>query len=185
MPLRLIANAETVFRNRDPSVRGAQAHAGSRRAHRRPLDRPRELPRHLALSRRRRRHDGARFATVSATLPLRPSSSGSTRLAASVDGSRGRSSPPSPRAMRLNRCSAPMSAPRVPPGCRLSPAITPRTSPSRGSAARALNRSPPILSAKAEFFSEPFEVSRFVVFSSRASVGGGPYVVEAAYPLED
>jgi RNA 2',3'-cyclic 3'-phosphodiesterase len=35
------------------------------------------------------------------------------------------------------------------------------------------------------FISEPFEVSRFVLFSSRASVGGGPYVVEAAYPLED
>ena len=31
----------------------------------------------------------------------------------------------------------------------------------------------------------PFTVSRFVLFSSRASVGGGPYVVEAAYPLED
>ena len=29
----------------------------------------------------------------------------------------------------------------------------------------------------------PFKVSRFVLFSSRASVGGGPYVVEAAYPL--
>src|SRR5204862_6993516 len=29
----------------------------------------------------------------------------------------------------------------------------------------------------------PFAVSRFVLFSSRASVGGGPYVVEAAYPL--
>jgi 2'-5' RNA ligase len=26
-------------------------------------------------------------------------------------------------------------------------------------------------------------VSRFVLFSSRASIGGGPYVVEAAYPL--
>jgi 2'-5' RNA ligase len=35
------------------------------------------------------------------------------------------------------------------------------------------------------FSSEPFEVNRFVLFSSRASVGGGPYVVEAAYPLED
>src|SRR4051794_39336828 len=33
------------------------------------------------------------------------------------------------------------------------------------------------------FRSLPFEVSRFVLFSSRASVGGGPYVVEAAYPL--
>ena len=29
----------------------------------------------------------------------------------------------------------------------------------------------------------PFHVSRFVLFSSRASVGGGPYVVEADYPL--
>ena len=29
----------------------------------------------------------------------------------------------------------------------------------------------------------PFTVSRFVLFSSRASVGGGPYIVEAAYPL--
>jgi 2'-5' RNA ligase len=29
----------------------------------------------------------------------------------------------------------------------------------------------------------PFKVSRFVLFSSRASVGGGPYVIEAAYPL--
>ena len=28
-----------------------------------------------------------------------------------------------------------------------------------------------------------FNVSRFALFSSRASVGGGPYVVEAAYPL--
>src|SRR5689334_590787 len=32
---------------------------------------------------------------------------------------------------------------------------------------------------------EPFTVSRFVLYSSRNSVGGGPYVVEAAYPLED
>jgi 2'-5' RNA ligase len=39
------------------------------------------------------------------------------------------------------------------------------------------------LSARAAFRSSPFPVSRFVLFSSRASVGGGPYVVEAAYPL--
>jgi 2'-5' RNA ligase len=32
---------------------------------------------------------------------------------------------------------------------------------------------------------ESFMVSRFVLYSSRNSVGGGPYVVEAAYPLED
>lgn len=35
------------------------------------------------------------------------------------------------------------------------------------------------------FVSMPFEVNRFVVFSSRNSVGGGPYVVEAVYPLDD
>ena len=39
------------------------------------------------------------------------------------------------------------------------------------------------LSARAAFRSPPFLVSRFVLFSSRASVGGGPYVVEAVYPL--
>lgn len=31
--------------------------------------------------------------------------------------------------------------------------------------------------------SAPFRVSRFVLYSSRASTGGGPYVVEADYPL--
>jgi RNA 2',3'-cyclic 3'-phosphodiesterase len=30
----------------------------------------------------------------------------------------------------------------------------------------------------------PFTVERFVLFSSRPNVGGGPYVVEEAYPLE-
>ena len=39
------------------------------------------------------------------------------------------------------------------------------------------------LAVRAPFRSPPFKVSRFVLFSSRASVGGGPYVVEAAYPL--
>lgn len=34
------------------------------------------------------------------------------------------------------------------------------------------------------FFRTPsFQVERFVLFSSRNSVGGGPYVVEASYPL--
>jgi 2'-5' RNA ligase len=32
---------------------------------------------------------------------------------------------------------------------------------------------------------ESFMVTRFVLYSSRNSVGGGPYVIEAAYPLED
>jgi 2'-5' RNA ligase len=39
------------------------------------------------------------------------------------------------------------------------------------------------LSARGLFQTRPFAVSRFVLFSSRASVGGGPYVVEASYPL--
>jgi 2'-5' RNA ligase len=39
------------------------------------------------------------------------------------------------------------------------------------------------LSSRALFRPLTFEVSRFVLFSSRASVGGGPYVVEASYPL--
>ena len=40
------------------------------------------------------------------------------------------------------------------------------------------------LAARAHYRSGPFEVARFVLFSSRASVGGGPYVVEEAYPLD-
>jgi len=39
------------------------------------------------------------------------------------------------------------------------------------------------LSTRGGFRWPAFKVSRFVLFSSRASVGGGPYVVEAAYPL--
>ena len=41
------------------------------------------------------------------------------------------------------------------------------------------------LAARGHFRCSPFEVSRFVLFSSRASVGGGPYVVEADYPLAE
>jgi 2'-5' RNA ligase len=39
------------------------------------------------------------------------------------------------------------------------------------------------LAMRGGFFARSFEVSRFVLFSSRASTGGGPYVVEADYPL--
>jgi 2'-5' RNA ligase len=39
------------------------------------------------------------------------------------------------------------------------------------------------LSERGFFRTAAFPVSRFVLFSSRASVGGGPYVVEASYPL--
>jgi 2'-5' RNA ligase len=39
------------------------------------------------------------------------------------------------------------------------------------------------LSARGYFRTSPFRVSRFVLFSSRSSVGGGPYVIEESYPL--
>jgi RNA 2',3'-cyclic 3'-phosphodiesterase len=39
------------------------------------------------------------------------------------------------------------------------------------------------LAIRQPFRLPPFSVSRFVLYSSRASVGGGPYVVEAGYPL--
>src|ERR1700691_5489421 len=39
------------------------------------------------------------------------------------------------------------------------------------------------LATRAHYRSASFEVARFVLFSSRSSVGGGPYVVEADYPL--
>lgn len=39
------------------------------------------------------------------------------------------------------------------------------------------------LALRGSYRSVPFHVPRFVLMSSRDSVGGGPYVVEAAYPL--
>jgi 2'-5' RNA ligase len=39
------------------------------------------------------------------------------------------------------------------------------------------------LASRGAFRSLSFVANRFVLFSSRDSVGGGPYVVEAAYPL--
>lgn len=39
------------------------------------------------------------------------------------------------------------------------------------------------LGARQPFRSPAFAVSRFVLYSSRNSVGGGPYVIEAEYPL--
>jgi 2'-5' RNA ligase len=51
-----------------------------------------------------------------------------------------------------------------------------------------LRNTPPELVARAlgkigAFRSEPFPVGSFVLFSSKPKVGGGPYVVEATYPL--
>ena len=39
------------------------------------------------------------------------------------------------------------------------------------------------LSARGYFRTAPFPVADFVLFSSRASTGGGPYIAEARYPL--
>ncbi|HEY4141831.1 MAG TPA: RNA 2',3'-cyclic phosphodiesterase [Pseudolabrys sp.] len=39
------------------------------------------------------------------------------------------------------------------------------------------------LATRGLFRTKAFAVKRFVLFSARASVGGGPYVVEAGYPL--
>ena len=39
------------------------------------------------------------------------------------------------------------------------------------------------LSARGNFSASPFRVGRFVLMSSRDSVGGGPYIVEEAWPL--
>jgi len=39
------------------------------------------------------------------------------------------------------------------------------------------------LGLRGGFSTAPVEIDRFVLFSSRDSVGGGPYVVEEAYPL--
>lgn len=39
------------------------------------------------------------------------------------------------------------------------------------------------LAGRGFFRTAPFRVREFVLFSARASTGGGPYVVEASYPL--
>ncbi len=53
--------------------------------------------------------------------------------------------------------------------------------------ARLKNASPEAvahyLSARGNFSTAPFRVGRFVLMSSKDSVGGGPYIVEEAWPL--
>src|SRR5690606_18142696 len=53
--------------------------------------------------------------------------------------------------------------------------------------ARLKNASPEAvahyLSSRGNFAAMPFRVGRFVLMSSRDSVGGGPYIVEEAWPL--
>jgi 2'-5' RNA ligase len=40
------------------------------------------------------------------------------------------------------------------------------------------------LSARGNFATLPFKVGRFVLMSSRDSIGGGPYIIEEAWPLQ-
>ncbi|WP_102960663.1 RNA 2',3'-cyclic phosphodiesterase [Mangrovicella endophytica] len=42
----------------------------------------------------------------------------------------------------------------------------------------------PYLAGRGDFRTPPFAVKRFGVFSARDSVGGGPYVLEEAFPLD-
>lgn len=70
---------------------------------------------------------------------------------------------------------------------RLGLAPDPRKFVPHVTLARLRNSSPPEvaawLSARGNFAAMPFRVGRFVLMSSRDSVGGGPYVVEEAWPL--
>lgn len=70
---------------------------------------------------------------------------------------------------------------------RLSAPADPRKFVPHVTLARLKNTSPAevahYLSARGNFSTLPFRVSRFVLMSSRDSVGGGPYIVEEAWPL--
>ena len=41
------------------------------------------------------------------------------------------------------------------------------------------------LSGRGNFRTSPFTVGRFVLMSSKESVGGGPYIVEEVFPLHE
>ena len=70
---------------------------------------------------------------------------------------------------------------------RLGVAADPRKFTPHVTLARLRNSSPEdvarYLSARGNFAAMPFRVDRFVLMSSRDSIGGGPYVVEEAWPL--
>jgi 2'-5' RNA ligase len=70
---------------------------------------------------------------------------------------------------------------------RLGLASDPRKFMPHVTLARLRNSSPAevahYLSARGNFAAAPFRAGRFVLMSSRDSVGGGPYIVEEAWPL--
>ena len=54
----------------------------------------------------------------------------------------------------------------------------------RGSAALGQGAVADYLATRGALMAEPFLAERFVLCSAREGSGGGPYVVEAAYPLD-
>lgn len=67
-----------------------------------------------------------------------------------------------------------------PDGRRFQPHVT--LARLRGAGARDVAS---YLTLRGGFAAPPFTASRFVLYSSRDSVGGGPYLVEQSYPLEE
>jgi 2'-5' RNA ligase len=97
--------------------------------------------------------------------------------------SRIRSGPASSPSPDLNRAAG-RDRPHLPAARR---AADPRKFVPHVTLARLRNTSPGdvahYLSARGNFSTLPFRVGRFVLMSSRDSVGGGPYIVEEAWPL--
>lgn len=88
---------------------------------------------------------------------------------------------PSPDLMSLNRAheKAAQAAGLAPEVRNFHPHVT--LARMRGGRAENVAR---YLSERGGFLTPGFEITRFVLFSARESRGGGPYVVERAYPLE-
>src|SRR5262249_39969689 len=152
------------------------------------LDRSRELSRDATLYRRRRRRYRARGRVHAGTRTARTvrTAGGGSQIVRRAQTARGRGHArrrggsrggpgPGPAAEAKGRMQ------RVglePEGRKYTPHVS--LARLRESSNRQVAD---YLALRAPFRSPPFKVSRFVLFSSRASVGGGPYVVEAAYPL--
>ena len=180
----LIRHAPHFHRSRNSLRRRAIAGDAAGRAARRALDRPGKLPPDAALHRRHRRQPGARdrrhaqrrAAHVVRVAPRRPHLVRRTQ-AARRGRDRGADAGPARAAGRAGAHDAARRARAR--GTQIHPARLARTA-----ARHVESRGSDYLSTRQPFRSAPFQVGRFVLFSSRASVGGGPYVVEAAYPLK-
>ena len=178
-------DATPVHRPRDPGRRREGAVDSSGRAARRALGRSRELPHHPALHRRRRPRDGTRgVRDPGGGAPPRRADrdvrrAGELRRRAAAGGVRaGRADERARRPAR--RAGAPDPARR--PAAGEAP-VHPARDP--GAVARDLaDRRGGLPRRRADHFPKiAFAAARVVLFSARDSVGGGPYVVEAAYPF--